>query len=211
MLYYQCQCIVTFIFFIILLYFSVVLFCSYPSNYSTVVTQSGRCRRRPVVGMKTLCSAASYAAGMWQPWACLASWTAWTADGETSLGSASRLTVWAWACRCRCSQLIGPAVSLYGYGNQERSRMCSWGSQAAFTNRSSIYVRHLNIYFIDVRELYVVILSFTQGWCTYLMDCLLIRLHFQIKYCIQWDTRRRNHVFGPIKGIYTFKPSEKDQ
>lgn len=45
------------------------------------------------------------------------------------------------ACWCQCSQLIGPSVSLYGYGEQARSRMCNrWGSRAAFRNRSSIYV-----------------------------------------------------------------------
>lgn len=139
MLYCQCQWIVTIRSDIPVnarlcarhfIYVSVVLFCSHPSNYATVVTQSGRCRRRPVVGMKTLCTAANYAAGMWQSWASSASWTAWTADGETSLGSVSHLTVWAWACWCQCSQLIGPAVSLYGYG-KARSWMCSrWVSQA---------------------------------------------------------------------------------
>lgn len=187
-----------------ILYFSVVLILLiYPSDHSTVVTHSGRCCRCPVVGMKTSRTAANYAAGMWQSWASSASWTSWTADGETSLGSASRLTVWAWACRCQCSQLIGPAVSLYGYGNQGRSRMCTrWGSQRCVHKQEfHICASHFSIYFIYVREPYVVILSFTQGWCTYLMDCFVDTTSFPDKILYIVRHKRKESCLWDNKGI----------
>lgn len=74
-----------------------------------------------------------------------------------------------------------------------------------------ICASHLNIYFIYVHwTLCGNNLIQAKTMRTIWWTVLLIQLHSQTKYYIQWGTRGRNHVFGTIKGIYSFKLSEKD-
>lgn len=164
----------------------------------------------PFAGMKTLCVAANYAAGMWQRWASSA---CRTADGETSLGSASRLTVWA---RGLLVSVLAAdwsgclLVRLWWTGevtNVQPPRLSSCVHKREF----HICASHLNIYFIYVHwtlcgNNLIQVKTMRIIWWT----VLLIQLHSQTKYDIQWGTRARNHVFGTIKGIYSFKLSEKD-